>query len=96
MNSFRNTVFEPPPPPISPMKQVPDLNNYPMFSVKCLEATESLAKKAEALHTLVRLFVPFEQSSWVSPCTGVTSCEATRYALLEFYRSLKSKLNVVY
>ncbi|CAM9242983.1 unnamed protein product [Ectocarpus fasciculatus] len=31
---------------------VPDLNNYPMFSVKCLEATESLAKKADALHTL--------------------------------------------
>lgn len=34
--------------------QVPDLNNYPMFCVKCLEATESLAKKADALHTLVR------------------------------------------
>ncbi|CBJ34262.1 conserved unknown protein [Ectocarpus siliculosus] len=32
---------------------VPDLNNYPMFSVKCLEATESLAKKADALHTLI-------------------------------------------
>lgn len=34
--------------------QVPDLNNYPMFSVKCLEATESLAKKADALHTQVK------------------------------------------
>lgn len=35
--------------------QVPDLNNFPMFSLKCSEATGSLAKKADALHTLVRL-----------------------------------------
>ncbi|CAM9165901.1 unnamed protein product, partial [Choristocarpus tenellus] len=32
---------------------VEDLNNYPMFSVKCLEAKEALAKKADSLHTHV-------------------------------------------
>lgn len=53
-----DVILDPPCPPLS-FWQVPDLNNYPMFSVKCLEATESLAKKADALHTLV---LPLKQA----------------------------------